>query len=233
MGFCLRTPWESDPAPADTPRVPEEALPDKRRGRRPADTRPMSADPPVWLYHHLTVSGPAESVAAFAQAARGAGVIPWRLDGARIEEDVFNLAVAQPPAGIAPRRLSIAGCRILARQFRARVEAHHDLALSRIGRSRICPFDLHVLLPVPAAILDLGPHDPAALAWLATHWGTTDRLRQVVARPCPGVGRRRPHGHEAVGYGFFTQDETPRAAIAGLTHRWPALGFVLRPRPPD
>jgi len=35
-------------------------------------------------------------VREFAAAARGAGVIPWRLDLARIEEDVFNLAAAQP-----------------------------------------------------------------------------------------------------------------------------------------
>ena len=40
----------------------------------------------------------------------------------------------------------------------------------------------------------LGPTDPAALAWLAAHWGTTDRLRQVSERP-PGTGRRLPPGH--------------------------------------
>jgi hypothetical protein len=35
-----------------------------------------------------------------------------------LEEDIFNLAAAQPPA---QRNLTIAGCRILARQFRERV----------------------------------------------------------------------------------------------------------------
>jgi hypothetical protein len=62
---------------------------------------------------------------------------------------VFNLAVAQPPE---LRRLSVAGCRLLARQFRARAEAHHDRALDQIGCSRVCLFDLNVLLPVPPEI---------------------------------------------------------------------------------
>jgi hypothetical protein len=34
------------------------------------------ATPPQWVYHHLTISGPAETVAAFAVAARGSGVVP-------------------------------------------------------------------------------------------------------------------------------------------------------------
>ncbi len=98
--------------------------------------------------------------------ARGAGVIPWQLDFARIEEDVFNLGVAQPAAR---RRLPVPGRRILARQLRERVEAHHAKAVAQIGYSRACPLDLHVLLPMPPGILALGPTDPAALAWLADH----------------------------------------------------------------
>jgi len=39
-----------------------------------------------------------------------------------------------------------------------------------IGRSRACLLDLHVLLPVPNAILALGPTDPAALAWLSSRF---------------------------------------------------------------
>lgn len=169
-------------------------------------------------------------MAGFAAAACGAGVIPWRLDCARIEEDVFNLAVTQPPE---QRRLSVAGCRILARQFRARAEAHHDAAISLVGRSRACPLDLHLLLPVPGAILELGPSHPAARAWLTAHWGISDRLRHVIERPDATAGRRLPHGHSVAGYGFFTAGETPHAAVAGLAARWPALRFVLRPRPPD
>jgi hypothetical protein len=52
-------------------------------------------------------------------------------------------------------------------------------AAALVRQSFACPFDLHALLPVPASILVLGPSDPAALAWLAAHWGVTDRLRQV------------------------------------------------------
>lgn len=123
--------------------------------------------------------------------------------------------------------------RELSDQFRARLEAHHALAVGRIGHSQACPLDLHALLPVPDAILARGPTDPAAVAWLATHWGTTDRLRQVVERPLPGTGRRLAHGPGAAGYGFYTAGETPHAAVTALAARWPALGFVLRPRPSD
>ena len=230
MVISLHTPWDTEPAPLASPDVPEPAPPITRpRGRRPAGARPVGAGPPDWRYHHLTVSGADAAVGDFAAAARGAGVIPWRLDGARLEEDVFTLAVATPPA---ERRLSVAGCRILARQFRARLEAHHALAVARVGRSLACPLDLHALLPVPDDVLRLGPTDPAALAWMATHWGTTDRLRQVSERP-PGTGRRLPPGHRIVGYGFFTAGETPHTAIAGLAARWPGLDFVLRPMPAD
>ncbi len=233
--MALRTPWEDAPAAADTPRRPDApAPPPKPRGRRPAAgaraAPPATGAAPAWLYHHLTISGPAETVAAFAAAARGAGVIPWRLEGSEIEEDVFNLAVS-PPAG--RRSLTVDGCRILARQFRGRVEARQARAAALAGRSLACPFDLQVMLPVPPAILRLGPTHPAALAWLAAQWGTTDRLRQVVGRPKPGIGRRLPKAHAVIGYGFFTAGETPRAAIARLDAGWPALRFVLQPRPAD
>ena len=228
MVFCPRFPWDPDPEPAPSPALaPPEPLP-KRRGRPRGSRTPSAALD--WRYHHLTITGPASEVADFAAQARGAGVIPWRLDFARIEEDVFNLAVAQPAAH---RQLPVAGCRILARQFRQRVEAHHAKAVSLIGSSRACPLDLHALLPVPSDILALGPTDPAALVWLAAHWGTTDRLRQVQAQAKPRPGRRLPAGHGVVGYGFFTHGGTPHGAMARLGERWPALRFVLRPRSLD
>jgi hypothetical protein len=90
-----------------------------------------------------------------------------------------------------------------------------------------------VLLPVPATILQLGPTDPAALAWLTRHWGTPDRLRQVTRRPKPGPGRRLPAGHAVIGYGFFTAGDTPQTAVDRLAADWPALRFRLIPRPPD
>ncbi len=183
---------------------------------------------PTWLYHHLTINGPAESVAAFAAAARGAGVIPWRLDFASIEEDVFALAVA-PPVG--SRKLTVTGCRILARQFRERVEARQARAAALVGRSLACPLDLQRLLPVPTDVLQLGPTHPRALHWLAAHWGTADRLRQVVVLPKSGIGRRLPAGHTAIRYGFFTAGDTPQAAVAQLGAGCPALRFMLQPRP--
>ena len=229
----LRFPWESESVVVDPEAVPEAPpAPAKPRGRRPASARAIRPGPstvPDFLYHHLTISGPAPCVDSFAATARGSGVIPWRLDGAALEEDIFARAVAQPAN---QRSLTVDGCRILARQFRDRAEAHHARAMALVGRSLACPFDLHVLLPVPAAILELGPTDPVALAWLTQHWGT-DRLRQVVRRPQPGLGRRLPAGHAVMGYGFFTAGDTPQAAIERIARDWPALQFRLTPRPPD
>jgi len=238
----LRTPWEVDPAPAAAPApLPPVVADPKPRGRRPAPSGPAPAPArPAWLYHHLTVTGPAAVTGDFTAAARGPGVIPWRIDGATLEEDVFNLAVAQP---LARRTLDVAGCRILARQFRDRVEARQARAAALVGpgrtgavceagaAARACPFDLHRLLPVPDAILRHGPTHPAALAWLAAHWGTGDGLRHVTERTHPRPGRRLPRDHAVIGYGFFTGGDTPDAAIAALAPRWPALRLALQPRP--
>jgi hypothetical protein len=246
MVFCPRFPWD-DEAPAGVPpRPPPEPLPHaepdpKPRGRRPwldpglARSASAAASGTAWRYHHLTITGPAAAVAAFTAAARGAGVTPWRLDFSMLEEDIFNLAAAQPPAR---RNLTIAGCRILARQFRERVERRQGRAAALVGQGQGCPFDLHALLPVPDAILDLGPTHPEALAWLAAHWGVTDRLRQVTLLKRAKPGRRLPKGHAVIGYGFFTGSnssgaETPTVAIATLGARWPSLRWRLQPRPLD
>ena len=164
----------------------------------------------------------------FADAARGSGVTPWWLDAGAVEEDAFNLAASQPPRR---RNLGVEGCRLLARQFRERVEARHDRAAALVGRGRACALDLHALLPVPPATLRLGERHPAARAWLAGNWGA-ERLRQVVERPRPSIGRRLPAGHAVVGYGFFTGGDTPAAAVDRLRLRWPTLWFALAPRPP-
>ena len=225
----FRTPWDPTPvAPALPPALPSRP---KRLGRRPttAPTASVEAASP-WLYHHLTISGPAAAVTSFAETARGSGIVPWRLEAARLEEDIFNLAASQPGA---IRSLTIAGCRILARQFRNRVEDRTARAAARVGRSRACPFDLHTLLPVPAPILELGLTHPQAQAWLTQHWGLTDSPQQVCERSGATAGRRLPASHTVVGYSFFTAGETPHAAIAQLGSRWPALRFVLRPRPLD
>ena len=226
----LRFPWESDPFPtaAKLPLLPSLEPTPKKRGRRPIHHARPSADGPGWLYLHLTVSGPAAEVAGFATAARGSGVIPWQIDYAAIEEDIFNLAASQPPHR---RTLTIEGCRILARQFRHRVEARQDRAAALIGTSRACPLDLHTLLPIPVPLLERGPKHSSALAWLMANWGTTDGLRQVAERTKPSAGRRLPGGHAVVGYGFFTAGDSPSAAVTQLERRWPGLRMALKPRP--
>lgn len=232
-----RTPWGDDPAPGgsasarEIPAVPPSPeMAPKRRGRRPNPVPTASGEAPAWLYHHLTVTGPAEAVAAFAAAARGTGVLPWSFDADRFEEDIFHRAATVPAA---QRGLSIDGCHILARQFRNLVAAHQARAAAEVGRGQNCPFDLHALLPVPGAILALGATHPDALAWLATNWGVTDRLRQVALRPGATAGRRLPRGHAVIGYGFFTAGDTPQRAVAALGTRYPALRFALVPRPAD
>jgi hypothetical protein len=232
---ALRFPWDLPVTPVVPPTKPDPDTPavrPKRRGRRRRTVlRPETADnAPAWRFHHLTVSGPKTELDAFAAAARGSGIIPWPLDEAALEDDIFARALAQPASR---RTLTVAGCRILARQFRDKVAAHQAQAAALVGRSRACAFDLHALLPVPDAILQMGPTHPAALAWLAAHWGITDRLRQVNVRDQATPGRRLPAGHTVIGYSFFTDRETPDAAIRTIAARWPALRFRLVLRPLD
>ncbi len=202
----------------------------KRRGRRPATTIRTATGVLDWLFHHLTISGPAAMVDAFAASARGSGVTPWQLDYAAVEEDIFVRAVSQPASR---RTLTVEGCRILARQFREMVEVRQARAAMLIGQSLACPFDLHALLPVPTEILQLGPTHPQALAWLTAHWGITDRLRQVAVRDNATAGRRLPRNHTVTGFSFFTHHETPDVAIAQLAARWTMLRFERRLRPLD
>jgi hypothetical protein len=231
LTLLVRTPWDGEPASVTVAPAQESiAATPKRRGRRPAAAPASDDAAPAWLWHHLTISGPAADVAAFADAARGPGVIPWHVDYAQVEEDLFHRAVA---ARGGRNGLSIEGCHILARQFRQRIESRDDKAAAQIGQSRACPFDLNVLLPVPGDILRRGPSDQKSLDWLARHWGTRDELRKIVVRPNPSAGRRLPSGHTVISYGFFTSGETPGAAIDHLGGRWPALRCVLTPRPMD
>ena len=230
----LRFPWDGAPAPAEAPRTspPDTKPPPKPRGRRPGAgyARLAAAAPSPWLHRHLTIDGPAAPMAEFLEAARGPGVVPWQLNYAVVEEDVFNLAASQPPHR---RTLTVEGCRILARQFRQRVEAHQARAAALAGGSRACPFDLHALVPVPAAVLQLGPTHPHAVAWMRENWGMMDTLRQVALRPKPSAGRRLQAGYLVAGYGFFTDGDTPATAVRRLQARWAELRFVLTPRPAD
>jgi hypothetical protein len=232
----LRFPWDMPAAPVVPPADPELNTPvarPKRRGRRLASTSKIAAARDGlldWWFHHLTISGPTGVVDAFAAAARGSGITPWQLDYAAIDDDIFARAVSQPASR---RSLTVEGCRILARQFREKIEMRQARAAALVGQSLACPFDLHALLPVPAAILLLGPMHPTAVSWLTAHWGITDRLRQVSLRDKATTGRRLPASHKVIGYSFFAHQETPDAAIAELAFHWPTLRFVLQRRSLD
>ncbi len=184
-------------------------------GARPCPAPPLALPQPDWLQTTLSVTGPAGRVAAFAAAAAGAGVVPWVLDCDRLEEDLYLLLMAPPPA---QRGISAQGARILARRLREAAWAQHEDAVSRAGASRACPFDLHRLVPVPAAILGLGADHPRALAWLWAHWGTTWPLRRV--EPLPGAAWR---------VRFWSADWTPWPALARIRADWPDLHVHAHP----
>jgi len=177
-----------------------------------------------WLRNTLAVSGPAEEVARFTAAAAGAGVIPWELDLAALEEE-FLLLMAAPEDGTPA--ISLAGAKLLVRRLGEAVALNHQRALSRIDTDRSCPLDLHRLLPVPAAILRLGPEEAASRDWLAAHWGTTRPLRHVEALPGKLDGRRKKMGEFRVG--FWSADWSPWQAVLRLRRNWPELSFVLEP----
>lgn len=176
-----------------------------------------------WLPFRLAVGGPAETVAAFAAAAEGPGVTPWHIDFAAMEEDMFHrLASRYPRTG----RLSLEGCRVFAAQLRERSEDRHRRVRAAAEASRARPLDLHALLPVPTAILALGPDHPDARRWLRVHWGT-EELRQV--QRLPSSAGRRPKGQAALHFGFFAADAGPAAAVRLLTKTWTDLRLDLQP----
>jgi hypothetical protein len=177
-----------------------------------------------WLRHELVVSGPPADVAAFRLAAEGAGAIPWRHPDLDLDEEDRVHALLHPPDGSAGLRLAAA--RVLARQLRGAVEANLYRVTEAVGRSRLCPLDLHALLPVPGPVLRQGPDDPGSVAWLRANWGVIQALRQVRLRDDPPDRRRR---HAArLRYEFWSADWTPWAALLALRARWP-LVFDLRP----
>lgn len=180
-----------------------------------------------WLHHRLDVSGPTAMLVDFQAAASGAGIIPWPLDRERIAEDVFHLLVAPP----APqrRRLSLAGARVLAGQLCDSAELRHAAALARVGHSRACAFDLHALVPVPPAILLLGPDHADSVAWLWAHWGTTAALRHVTIEPALVLRTPLPADTARLRLSFWSADWTPWRALAVVTTQWPALHFAVTP----
>ena len=231
----------TDPGQTEMPSQKEDGSLDDgvgfqpRRGARqvdPAAVQAFTAEIPLrlphtdWLFHRLVMTGPAATVAAFRAAASGAGTIPWRLDGDSLQEDWFHL-LANP----AHRSLSLIGARVLAGQLREAVEHRHAVAVARVGHSRACPLDLHALVPVPAAVLFLGPDHPVALAWLWQRWGTTQALRHVAPDTAP---TRAPPpelaaGEDRLQLSFWSADWTPWRALECIRADWPTLRFDLQP----
>ena len=205
-----RLPPPGRPAPAGTP-----------DGWRD----PLSPPNTDWLRHDLVVSGPDADVATLRDGAAGAGVIPWIHSDDDLEEEDRVHALLRPPDG--SPGLSLAGARALARALRAAAEAHHQRVLAVAGRSRICPFDLHALVPVPDRILRLGPSHAASAAWLRQNWGTLQSLRHVRLRQ--DAPDRRLRRSARLRYEFWSADWTPWPALLALRARWPDVAFDLRP----
>lgn len=191
-----------------------------------------------WLHHRLTLCAAPDVLAAFRAAARGAGIIPWTLDLDRLEEDWFLRLMAPATAQaqhlsrphpsrphLSRSRLSAAGARVLAAQLREAVGRRHAIAVSAVGVSAACAFDLHALVPVPDEILHLGPDAVQAQAWLWAHWGTTAALRRVT-EITPEKDRL---AGETMAVSFWSADWTPWRALARLAELWPAIRFDVRP----
>lgn len=181
-----------------------------------------------WRRHELAVTGPAADVTSLRNAAAGAGAIPWHYPDAHLEEEDRVHALLRPPDG--SPELSLQGARALARMLRSAAEARHGRVVDAVAQGdRSCPLDLHALLPVPDALLRLGPDDPASLAWLRAHWGTVRALRHVRVRGDARYGRAGRSARLRWEFWAGIEDGTPWAAIEALRARWPRLLFALRP----
>ncbi len=232
----------ADPGPAPvSSQEGERALgenvglpPQRQAGQAgPAVVQAFAAETPLrlphtdWLFHRLVVTGPVANLAAFRAAASGTGTIPWRIDCDGLEEDWFHLLVNP-----AHRALSLAGARVLASQLRDAVEHRHAVAIARVGHIRPCPLDLHALVPVPAAILQLGPDHSDALAWLWQHWGTTQALRHVAPDTAPTrtSAPMLAAGEGSLQLNLWSADWTPWRAFERVRADWPALHFDVQPQ---
>ncbi|MFC3127730.1 hypothetical protein ACFOD4_21915 [Pseudoroseomonas globiformis] len=184
----------------------------------------MSGTPdPDWLYHHFEARGPAAELAAFRQAAAGAGLIPWQLDLPALEEDWLHLMLAPGPH---ERGISLEGARILAGQLREAVARQQARAEALALTGTACPLDLNALFPVPREILALGPADPQARDWLWREWGTPCALRHVAAAPGKSADTAT---HGVMRLRFWSADWTPWRALQRMRDRFPTISFSLQP----
>jgi hypothetical protein len=192
-------------------------------GRAGADAlHPPHTD---WLRHELFITGAPSELAAFEAAAAGAGAIPWEYPDLDLEEEDRVQALVQPPDG--SRGLDIESARVLARELREAIFGRQQKIVAAAAQSRVCPLDLHKLLPVPVEILQLGPDHSASLAWLPANWGTTRPLRHVQRLPENSLTGKRKTARLRLE--FWSADWTPWAALAAIRKAWPALGFDIRP----
>ncbi len=178
-----------------------------------------------WLRHKLVVDGRTKAVAEFREAASGAGGIPWAFPDLDYEEDDRFLALVNPPDG--SPGLRPAAARVLARELREASFQQQRKVRAHAGVCRVCPFDLHALISIPSELLDLGPDDPKSRAWLRTHWGVLQTLRNVLL---VSAGCKKLRGKsEQVTLEFWAADWTPWPAIAAIRRRFPELTFTVTP----
>ena len=117
--------------------------------------------------------------------------------------------------------------KILSERLRERVEIRAQAALDD-RRAMACPLDLHALVPMPEALLRLGPGDTRVIAWLWTHWGTTWPLRHVTEEGLSGPEiLALPSGHAGIRTRFWSADWTPWRALACIRTGWPDITLRL------
>ena len=126
----------------------------------------------------------------------GAAAIRWEFDLDAEEERL-----------LAPMATLGVGARILAREPRYAIAAHHARVLAQVEVGRVCPLDLHRLIPMPARVRRLGPDNPASLRWLQAYWGTQQALRHVRVLDADADRRRRRTA--VVTYAFYSADWSP------------------------
>ncbi len=175
----------------------------------------MALPTPDWLANQLTISGPAGPVVRFRAAAQGTNLAPWHLD---LDEEEARL--------FAPMATGGADARVLAQELREIIAARHDRVLAEWAGPGSCALDLHRLLPIPGAILQLGEHDPLAQRWLWAYWGTTLPLRDV--RVLDGTDKRLRRTARMT-IAFVSADWSPWQAIRRLRREWPELIFDMQP----
>ncbi len=179
---------------------------------------------PDWLYHRLTIVGPADTITRFRLAATGPGIVPWRRDYDALTDHLVMLLIQPNQSG--HRTITIADARQLAGRLRDLYWRDDQSALDHYYRQTPrCPLDLHRLVPVPDEILRLGDDAAASRCWLWGHWGTTWQLRRV--RDITTSFRVNQQTTRI--YDFWSADWSPWRAIATIAATWPTLAARLHP----